>query len=137
MMVAASRTFIALGYDTSPSDSQIPDDQIEDIEACIAWCSQLDRSMSLLLGRSSLLPKSATPLRLSLRVMDDGIRWKLQFIHLSLDLTHIQGLVSFVARDAAKRMEWKDLEPLHDKLNDLWKRLDTVSTPLKEQKLSY
>ena len=133
MMVAASRTFVALGCDIFQKDSQSrmnnkpSDNPDEDWESCIAWCYQLDRSMSLLLHRPPLLPKSSIPPRLSLNPLDDGIKWKLHFIQLSLDLTHIQGLLSFLTRDSAKKMQWKDLEPLHNELKDLWQRLDTVS----------
>lgn len=127
MMVAASRTFVALGYDTFQKNGQTSNEPDEDRDACIAWCYQLDRSMSLLLHRPPLLPKSSIPPRLSLSILDDEIKWKLQFIHLSLDLTHIQGLISFATRDSTKKMQWKDLEPLHNELNSLRKRLDTVS----------
>jgi hypothetical protein len=130
MMVAASRTFVALGCDTfSPSSMNVKpsDGSDEDREACIAWCYQLDRSMSMLLHRPPLLPKSSVPLRYSLSPIDDEILWKLHIIQLSLDLTHIQGLIYFVTRDSGKKIQWKDLEPLHDELKDLWQRLDTVS----------
>ncbi|QGA14921.1 hypothetical protein EYB26_002577 [Talaromyces marneffei] len=131
MMIAASRTFVALGCDTFQKDSLSSTnnktwaDPDEDREACIAWCYQLDRSMSLLLRRPPLLPKSSTPPRLAFSPLDDKISWKLHFIHLSLDLTHIQGLISFVTRDAGLKPQWKDLEPLHNELKDLWERLDT------------
>ncbi|EEA25290.1 conserved hypothetical protein [Talaromyces marneffei ATCC 18224] len=130
-MIAASRTFVALGCDTFQKDSLSSTnnktwaDPDEDREACIAWCYQLDRSMSLLLRRPPLLPKSSTPPRLAFSPLDDKISWKLHFIHLSLDLTHIQGLISFVTRDAGLKPQWKDLEPLHNELKDLWERLDT------------
>lgn len=129
MMVAASRTFISLGCDTFQKDGQTSDEPDEDREACIAWCYQLDRSMSLLLHRPPLIPKSSIPPRISLSPLDDGTKWKLSFIQLSLDLTHIQGLISFLTRDSEMKMQWKDLEPLHNELKDLWKRLDTVSVP--------
>ncbi|GAM42550.1 hypothetical protein TCE0_044r16623 [Talaromyces pinophilus] len=125
MMVAASRTLVARGYDTFQKNGQTSNEPDEDRDACIAWCYQLDRSMSLLLHRPPLLPKSSIPPRLSLSALDDEIKWKLQFIHLSLDLTHIQGLISFATRDSTKKMQWKDLEPLHNELNSLRKRLDT------------
>lgn len=137
MMVTASRTFVALGYDTFQKDGQTSSDSDEDREACIAWCYQLDRSMSLLLHRPPLLPKSSILPRLSVSALDNEIKWKLQFIHLSLDLTHIQGLISFVTRDSEKKMPWEDLEPLHNELNNLWKRLDTVSVCPMQSKHSY
>lgn len=125
MMIAASRTFVGLGYDAFQVDGQISN---EDREACIVWCYQLDRSMSLLLRRPPLLPKSAIPPQFSRIPLDDGIDWSLQFIQLSLDLTHIQGLISFLTSDSGKKMHWTDLEPLHNELNKLWERLDTVSS---------
>lgn len=140
MMVAASRTFVALGCDTFLKDStnNIPSNaEDEDRETCIAWCYQLDRSMSLLLHRPPLLPKSALPPRLSLNTLDVETKWKAKFFQLSLDLTHIQGLISFVARTTANKLEWKDLEPLHNELSHLWTRLHIVSIFLYKVKFSY
>lgn len=137
MMVAASRTFVALGYDNFQFDGQTSGDPDEDREVCIAWCYQLDRSMSLLLRRPPLLPKSSIPPRLSLKPSDDGIKWKVQFIQLSLDLTHIQGLISFLTRDSAKKIQWTDLEPLQFELIQLWARLDSVCVLPINRKLSY
>lgn len=124
MMVAASRIFVALGYDSVKVEGQIFE---EDREACIAWCYQLDRSMSLLLRRPPLLPESSITPQISRSPLDDGIDWRLQLIQLNLDLTHIQGLMSLLINDSGKKMQWTDLEPLHNELNKLCKRLDSVS----------
>ncbi|KAF9690803.1 hypothetical protein EKO04_011046 [Ascochyta lentis] len=51
----ASRTLVALGYHTITND-EAKDEHEEEIQAAVAWCSQFDSCMSLLLLRPRSLP---------------------------------------------------------------------------------
>lgn len=51
----ASRTLVALGYHTITSN-EAKDEYDEEIQAAVAWCSQFDSCMSLLLLRPRSLP---------------------------------------------------------------------------------
>lgn len=51
----ASRTIVALGYHNITS-SEAKDEYDEEIQAAVAWCSQFDSCMSLLLLRPRSLP---------------------------------------------------------------------------------
>jgi hypothetical protein len=67
LIAHASRTIVALGYHTI-SDTNPKNDLDEEIHAVVAWCSQIDCCMSLLLLR----PRSLPPLQVKESMLLDA-----------------------------------------------------------------
>lgn len=126
MMVAVSRTFVALGYDSSQEDSG----RNEDVKRCIAWCYRLDQSMSLVLRRPCLLPALSTSLSFSsfgdTETQTEADSAKLDdLIRILLDFGVIQGDISVVTAGTAP-VDWGDMEPVHGRLRRLQGKIENV-----------
>ncbi|OKL61070.1 hypothetical protein UA08_03342 [Talaromyces atroroseus] len=123
MMVAVSRTFIALGF--SNADSSRPVSRGESVERCIAWCYQLDRSMSLLLRQPPFLPQllSAPPSISSDEIETDPA--KLDLVQILLEFAHIQGYISPIA-SGTKTIVWEDIQPTHSSLIKLYSKIENL-----------
>lgn len=91
----ASRTIVALGYHTIRLDDP-PNEFTEDIHAVVAWCSQFDSVMSLLLLR----PRSLPPLHVNPSAL----------LKEHLDLTNPMSIFEIMAME---------MVPVHRKLLDL------------------
>lgn len=91
----ASRTIVALGYHNIREDDP-PDEFTEDIHAALAWCSQYDSMMSLLLLR----PRSLPPLPVNPSAL----------LKVHFDMTNPMSIFEIMAME---------MVPVHDKLLDL------------------
>jgi hypothetical protein len=126
MMAAVSRTFVALGFDNI--DGNRPVSRGEDVEGSIAWCYQLDRSMSLILKRPPLLPRTSNAPTLSPSPSSDETETgsaKLDLVQILLEFAHIQGYISF-ATAGATVIPWKDIELVHSTLIQLYSKIENV-----------
>jgi len=85
--IAASCTLVALGYHTMTYTEENVE-RNEEVMRCIAWCYQIDKSMSLLLQRPPLLPKlSVSPVSLLSTHPTNAAR---SLFQLSIELSQAQ-----------------------------------------------
>ncbi|EED21138.1 conserved hypothetical protein [Talaromyces stipitatus ATCC 10500] len=128
MMAAASRTFISLGYDRIIYTKKIAttsDFTQEDVDGCVVWCYQLDRSLSLLLRRQPLLPRMSTSpqLRVVGSGLPEGVGYpRRAFIPMNIHFAHIQGEIAFLMDTSKNAVQWKDLESLRVKMKAFWEK---------------
>lgn len=123
MMRAASHTLVGLGYDAA-SGGHITTTELSvaEIEDCIDWCYQLDRSMSLLLKRPPSFSRQSRPPASRLPRCDFATP---DSVDINLQLAHIQEK-TYVMGAGSAEVDWNKVNPLYTELLALFSRIDNV-----------
>lgn len=116
----ASRTLVALGYHTITS-GEAKDEYDEEIRAAVAWCSQFDSCMSLLLLR----PKSLPPMniRISSLIKADPLNPLSVFEVIAMEMTPVHDKILELTLESAPK---KSGAPLKEEVARLRKQMSDI-----------
>jgi hypothetical protein len=130
----ASRTLVALGYHTTKQiDSNLDEDEREEIHAALAWCYHFDRLMSLLLLRPPSLPPPVV--RVSSLVNHDPRNPMSIFAKVMLEMVPIHEKILELTLESASKPNARssasvdaDVEQLRSEMTKLYTMMEQVCT---------